>query len=597
MLKFFYIIIAFILLALFSPLAFAAKTDKVNVGFVISGDYLPEECLLSKENQIFIRANGKIFNQIFNLKDKQSVVNTSSDSVTVTYASNKISFSSKDKNSVIQIREKRNRVLYINLRNLVDSIEFSYIFDYGKMTCNIFPLVTQITENNGVISFSLSGRSSTSQAVSEKLGSKSIIKIKGCGVSQNVKIPQGVICQGASIEQFDHDTAIAVLTINNPTAKEAQVLPSINENIISFSLDAKEMASVQAPVSPVLNVPEISAQTPVLPATELKDIEISSDDKTVTFTFITTSSFSYKWSRFKDPDNRFIFDIPACKMSLANKELNIQHSLAKGVRIAQFEPGPEGATRVVIDLLSPSSCDIIKNSDTSVSLKFGARLQSPYSLKLAGYGTTATNNMIKGDGSIICIDPGHGGGDSGACNRTLGLAEKDITLNISQRLATILRARGYEVIMTRETDRDVSYAGSPDSEELNARVNIGKKADIFISVHINASNNKNANGVSTHWYKAEDKNLAVEIQQSLASRTERNDRGAVRDNFYVVSKSSVPAVLVEAGFISNNEEAKLLMQDDFLQKVAESIADGLGIYISKYGNGRIATSKRAASSK
>ena len=587
--KFLYICLASILLILFPSSVFAAKTDKANIGFVVSGDYLPEECLISKENQIFIRANGNVFDRICRLKDGQSVINVSSDTVTVTAGNASVSFLSKDKNSTLQIREKRNKILYVNLRSLVDSLDFSYIFDSSKKTCNVFPLVTQITENDGVVSFVLSGKTKT-QAVFEPLGNSMVIKIKDCGIKQNISLPQSSIFQGATIEQFDQDTAFTILKINQDSAGNPQILSSISDNIISLKLDAivqKSEQPIKTAMTEDMNAPE----------TELKDIEISSDDTTLTLTFVTTSAFNYKWSRFKDPDNRFIFDIPACKMSLGNKELNIQHALARGIRAAQFEPGPSGATRVVIDLLSPSSCDITQNSETSVSLKFGARLQSPYSLKLAGSGTTVSKMNFRGDGNIICIDPGHGGGDWGACNKSLGLAEKNITLDISKRLAAILRSRGYEVIMTRETDRDVSYAGSPDSEELGARVGMGKRADIFISVHINASTNQKANGVSTHWYKPEDQNLAIEIQQSLADRTGRNDRGAVKDKFYVVSKSSIPAVLVEAGFISNTEEAMLLMQDDFLQKIAESIADGLGIYISKYGNSRIATSKRAGSNK
>lgn len=306
----------------------------------------------------------------------------------------------------------------------------------------------------------------------------------------------------------------------------------------------------------------------------------------------TSDAFSYKWLRMKIPDNRFIIDIQACKMNLKQKEYPLISTIADKVRSAQFEPGPDGATRIVVDLKKPSRFDIVKNSDTSVTFKFYATELSPSMLVMSGYGYTDKKAIqYDPDGINICIDPGHGGGDYGAVNNRLNINEKDLTLSISLKVAELLRKKGFNVIMTRETDRDVSYKGSPDNEELGARVNAGKKADIFVSIHINAATNTKANGISVHWYKAVDKELAKNIQFALIGKTGRTDRGISQDNFFVVSKSKMPAVLAELGFISNDDEAKLLNENFYQQKIAEAIVDGIDIYVGQNMKNKIKIKK------
>src|SRR5690606_7658617 len=103
----------------------------------------------------------------------------------------------------------------------------------------------------------------------------------------------------------------------------------------------------------------------------------------------------------------------------------------------------------------------------------------PSMAMLKGYGTTS----FPAAGGIICIDPGHGGSDPGCISRHYGVTEKEVTLDISLRLARILRSRGWNVVLTRTDDRDVSWAGSSAKEELGARVKIANDmgADVFVS--------------------------------------------------------------------------------------------------------------------
>lgn len=176
----------------------------------------------------------------------------------------------------------------------------------------------------------------------------------------------------------------------------------------------------------------------------------------------------------------------------------------------------------------------------------------------------------------ICIDPGHGGSQPGAVGYT-GTLEKDITLAVSLKLRDILKAQGCEVIMTRETDRDVSTR--VNQNELEARCDVANdaKADYFISIHCNAAESKTAHGTET-WYSDKDnksKVLANCIQTELVKEIKRADRGVKRGNYYVTNMTKMPAVLVELAFISNPEEEKLLKDSTFQYKCALGIANGI----------------------
>ena len=176
----------------------------------------------------------------------------------------------------------------------------------------------------------------------------------------------------------------------------------------------------------------------------------------------------------------------------------------------------------------------------------------------------------------ICIDPGHGGSQPGAVGPS-GTLEKDITLAVSLKLRDILQAQGLEVVMTRETDKDVRTR--PQENELQARCNVANnaKADYFVSVHCNAAEDKSAHGTET-WYSNKDsksKVLANCIQAELIKQIKLTDRGVKIGNYYVTNSAKMPAVLVELAFISNPEEEKLLNDPVFQKKCALGIANGI----------------------
>ena len=134
--------------------------------------------------------------------------------------------------------------------------------------------------------------------------------------------------------------------------------------------------------------------------------------------------------------------------------------------------------------------------------------------------------------------------------------------------------------MTRKTDVDVAYENASAKAELGARTNISNqmKADIFISIHINAMWQPIYNGISTYWYKKKDYDLAKDIQKALIKNLGRKNKGIIRERFYVLRTANAPSALLELMFISNPEECKLLQDEKYRQKVAEAIAEGLSDY-------------------
>lgn len=183
------------------------------------------------------------------------------------------------------------------------------------------------------------------------------------------------------------------------------------------------------------------------------------------------------------------------------------------------------------------------------------------------------NSKKKAGDKIIVIDPGHGGIDCGATRA--GIKESDITLDVSQRLAAILKEKGYKVYMTRNDNSTLSLQDRVDFAE-------GKNEDIFISVHVNSSENSTPSGVETHYYHDYSMELGRYVQDALAKYiTESNDRGLIKSKFYVINHTTKPAVLVEIGFISNENERMQLVSDDRKQRTAKAIAEGVINYFKQ----------------
>ena len=203
------------------------------------------------------------------------------------------------------------------------------------------------------------------------------------------------------------------------------------------------------------------------------------------------------------------------------------------------------------------------------------------------YASSQSYSLTKGlQGKTIAIDPGHGGSDSGAVGAFS--KEKDITLAIAKKVASLLNAAGANVVMTRTTDVDVYAPYDGAVEELQARSNIGNaaKADVFISIHIDSFDSPSAGGVTAYYNSKTpyDYGLANYIHLQNMKVTNFSDRGVKTANFYVLLHTNMPATLLELGFISNPGEEQALNTEAQQQNFAESIVKGLADYFNHNGN-------------
>lgn len=236
------------------------------------------------------------------------------------------------------------------------------------------------------------------------------------------------------------------------------------------------------------------------------------------------------------------------------------------------------------DKKKSSSKDKNDNKKNTAAAKTETKVNKSDADKLAvikGNGRFRTSGGL--DGKIITLDAGHGGSDPGAIGSD-GTKEKNITLPIAKMLKEILEDKGAKVYMTRTTDVDVFGPNASDAEELQARVNVGEKynSDMFVSLHVNSSVNKNVGGFSTYYYPKTDNDLrlAKNIQNKLAANFGVDDLGVRQANFYVIKRISMPAVLVEMCFISNEKELTLMKGQWFQKKTARLIAEGIEKYFA-----------------
>lgn len=173
----------------------------------------------------------------------------------------------------------------------------------------------------------------------------------------------------------------------------------------------------------------------------------------------------------------------------------------------------------------------------------------------------------------VVIDPGHGGRDPGAVGIG-GLQEKRVIFPISLRVAELLRSQGLTVLLTRR--QDISL-------DLQNRVDMANRAraTIFVSIHANSINlsRPDVNGIETYYAGASGQRLAATLQASMLAATGMNNRGVKQSRFYVLRRTTMPAALVEVGFVTGAEDAPRLADPVWQEVMAQAIAAGILDYL------------------
>ena len=178
----------------------------------------------------------------------------------------------------------------------------------------------------------------------------------------------------------------------------------------------------------------------------------------------------------------------------------------------------------------------------------------------------------------IFIDPGHGGGDTGCIQN--GYLEKNINLSIALRVKNILESNGYRVIMRRTNDTGMSMDDIVNTANASG-------ANLFISIHCNSSLNSAIQGIETYWSSSNtsggSSQLATSIHSAVVQASGRTGRVLRSAEFIVIKYTTMPAALVECAFLSNPDEAALLNSEDYQNRVAQGIVNGIHSYVNSAG--------------
>ena len=187
---------------------------------------------------------------------------------------------------------------------------------------------------------------------------------------------------------------------------------------------------------------------------------------------------------------------------------------------------------------------------------------------------------------VVVIDAGHGGNDPGKIGIN-DAKEKDINLSIALKLKKLLEKEDIEIVLTRKDKSGLYSAGTSNKkvEDMRKRCDIITDAmPVFtVSIHQNSYTEEYVNGAQVFYFgqSAEGKELAETLQESLREHLDpENDRMAkANESYYLLKKTPTPTVIVECGFLSNTEEANLLITEEYQDKVAEAIKDGILTYL------------------
>jgi N-acetylmuramoyl-L-alanine amidase len=356
----------------------------------------------------------------------------------------------------------------------------------------------------------------------------------------------------------------------------------------------------------------------------------------------------FKRDRLFNPDRLYVdFDNTVAFKDLLEQQFSVDDGFLKQIRVGQ---NTFRKARVVLDLKSIENFEIfslyhpyrvvidIQGKKTPVAAvapvptapQITAEVPKETTIdqnetpEMAKTNTTGQYSLARQLGLTvrrIVLDPGHGGHDPGAMRS--GMKEKDITLDVSQKLKGILeREYGYEVLMTRTEDDYVAL------EERTAFAN-SKSADLFVSVHVNSSRNKKAKGIETYYLNfattpetmevaarenaiseknmgelqklttaialntkiEESRDFAKLIQTNLVGHLQKgyapSNLGVKQAPFYVLIGAQMPSILAEISFISNENEYNLLETSGYRQTIAQGLARGIKSYVETLAENRL----------
>ncbi|WP_308641806.1 MULTISPECIES: N-acetylmuramoyl-L-alanine amidase family protein [Paenibacillus] len=241
------------------------------------------------------------------------------------------------------------------------------------------------------------------------------------------------------------------------------------------------------------------------------------------------------------------------------------------IRYSQYSTDPS-SIRIVIDLNNKQNYEVFNEGDGLLIVDLtpdnGTKPTPPTSTE----GTTQPGSAVGNSGKkVVVIDAGHGYQDPGAVGSVS--TEKALNLAVALKVEAILKQDpNIDVVLTRSDDTFL---------ELKQRVKVAEKlnADLFVSIHANSSSSSAASGTETYYQRSNSKKLAQTIHKYLVAATGFKNRGVQYGNFHVIRETTMPAVLLEVGFISNKSEESKMNDASRQQAVAEGVVKGIKEYL------------------
>lgn len=434
---------------------------------------------------------------------------------------------------------------------------------------------------------------------------------------EGITVPADLVAQSVAVNQYgistiefeqtDEDQVIMSLAVTDESPDWLATFSRIKGLLLvpRGKLPTSSTVASTSDAPSEITVPDVPADTSNI---EESDSESSKEEETSQTEFDVLRSSRTEPSRqideieLKDNDSEFLIHGDQKLSAVASRTSNgIYQITIDNAELAEDFQGPE------LKAGSPISELKVRQEDNRVVLEITTRLRYrlgkltakkkkislPIEIGVAplpgsdapllppGFAKVPKERSLEpklaplpSDRPRVIIDPGHGGDDPGTIGIG-GFREKDVVLPISLDVAEILRKQDIDVVMTRDTDNFISLEGRTD---LANQV----EADLFVSIHANAINlsRPDVNGLETYYYKS-GRRLAEIIHWSILNGVNIDDRSIRRARFYVLRHSTMPAVLVEVGFLTGAVDASRLKDPNHRRQMAEAIARGIVEYIKQ----------------
>lgn len=370
------------------------------------------------------------------------------------------------------------------------------------------------------------------------------------------------------------------------TPTSVRITLKVNENSPDWQVTSSSSGLVVLPSKRIVNAPENENFPPIRtnnssPAT-IQSVELTDNGTQLLIRADQVISATTGWDRSSG-----LFRITIANAKLANEVQKPTLDPNSSILKLRLQSQPPNTVVILIQPASGVTLSVLnQEGDKFLALKLQRYRQirpivnlpplSPPKQPLPDLNSsqpqTRPRRPVRQGKIVVIIDPGHGGKDSGAIGIG-GVQEKNIILPIGKRIAEILERNGIQVIMTRDSDYFVTLPG---------RVRIAEQANasVFVSIHANSAgeNRPEVSGLETYHYDT-GLTLARIVHSKILQSLNIRDRSVRRARFYVLRKNSMPAILVETGYLTGRDDVAKLRTSAYQNQMAEAIAQGILQYL------------------